>query len=78
MRARGASPRSTEDQRRTEKALKLDVTQSRYDRICATINYSNKLLLITIQIADTLRDMQILRCKIPKRQDTRQYYSTAL
>ncbi|KYN41550.1 hypothetical protein ALC56_04013 [Trachymyrmex septentrionalis] len=28
--------------------------------------------------ADTLRDMQILRCKIPKRQDMRQYYSTEL
>jgi len=28
------------------------------------------------QSADTLRDMQILRCKISKRQDYGQYYST--
>ena len=79
MRARGASPRSIEGQKRTEKAQKLDTTQSRYDRICATINYYNKLsIIIVTQSADILRDMQILRCKIPKRQDTRQCYNTEL
>ena len=69
---------STEGQRRTE-STKLDNMQSRYDRICAIIKYYNTSSIITrTQSADILRDMQILRCKIPKRQDTRQYYTTEL
>ena len=45
-------------------------------RVRAIINTSS--LITMTQSADTLRDMQILRCKIPKRQDMRQYYSTEL
>jgi len=79
MRAREASPRSTEGQKRRKNLTLRNLDMIEYAQLLITLTNS---LIITTQSADTLRHMQILhsetRCKIPKRQDTRQYYSTGL